>query len=257
MQTEGRFKRGIREILLKKRDAIKLIEKTTKETAIRKRLFALTDFKKAKNILFYASFRSEVDTIQCIRDALKIKKMVALPCVDSEKKELRLYWIKNLSELKLGYMGIQEPKNVKSRELFLQDIDIVILPGAGFDTDGTRLGYGHGFYDKLLLKPRKPATTVALAFEEQIVPRVPKNSHDVKIDKIITEKRTIDCKKVERRKKMNNPAASCGVSKSKQVESPDVIDPQIVVKAVIPASSKPESSSFKKDSGFPLNRLRE
>ncbi len=195
MQIDGRYKRGIREILLKKRDGIGHIEKKMKEAAIRKRLYALTDFKKAKSILLYASFRSEVDTMQCIRHALKIKKMAALPRVDSRKKELKLYEIKDISELKPGYMGIQEPKTVKSREVGLNDIDIVIIPGAGFDTEGNRLGYGHGFYDKLLSKSRKPVTTVALAFEEQIIPKVPKDSHDVKIDKIITENRVINCKK--------------------------------------------------------------
>ncbi len=206
MQTEGRFKRGIREILLKKRGGIDHIEKKTKEAAIRKRLFTSTVFKKAKSILFYASFRSEVDTMQCIQHALMMKKMIALPRVDSRKKELRLYEIKGLSDLKPGYMGIQEPRTLKSREVGLKDIDIVIIPGAGFDVEGNRLGYGHGFYDKLLSgkskrfsKSQRRFTTVALAFEEQIIPRVPKDIHDVKIDKIITENRVIDCKKVESR----------------------------------------------------------
>ncbi|OGW75299.1 MAG: hypothetical protein A3J72_01900 [Nitrospirae bacterium RIFCSPHIGHO2_02_FULL_40_19] len=81
------MKRGIREALLKKRNSIKPEEKKKKESAIRKRLFASVDFKKAKSILFYASFKSEVDTIKCIQHAVKLKKMIALPCIDREKKE--------------------------------------------------------------------------------------------------------------------------------------------------------------------------
>ncbi len=189
------MKRGVREALLKKRSSVTPEEKKKKESAIRKRLFASVDFKKAKSILFYASFRSEVDTIKCIRHALKLKKMIALPCVDREKKELRLYKIKDISKLESGYMGIMEPRAAKSREKGLKNIDVAIVPGAGFDKNGNRIGYGFGYYDKLLSKSKKPVTTIALAFEEQIVSKVPNESHDVKIDKIITEKRVIDCKK--------------------------------------------------------------
>ena len=184
-----------REALLKKRNSIKPEEKKKKESAIRKRLFASVDFKKAKSILFYASFKSEVDTIKCIQHAVKLKKMIALPCIDREKKELRLYKIKDISELESGYMGIMEPRAAKSREKGLKNIDVAIVPGAGFDKNGNRIGYGFGYYDKLLSKSEKPVTTIALAFEEQIVSKVPNESHDVKIDKIITEKRVINCKK--------------------------------------------------------------
>jgi 5-formyltetrahydrofolate cyclo-ligase len=199
------LKRGIREALLKKRNGIKLAEKKAKETAIRKRLFALSDFKKARDILFYSSFRSEVDTMRCIKHAIKLKKNIALPVVDEKKKELKLYKIKDISELVSGYMGILEPGITKGRETGLKEMDAVIIPGAGFDIRGNRLGYGFGYYDKLLSKPKnvkersslrvkRHFTTIALAFEEQIVPRVPGEIHDVKVDKIVTDKRVINCK---------------------------------------------------------------
>ena len=192
------MKSGIRALLLKKRNSIKLTEKKLKENAIRKRLFSLHDIKKAKNILFYVSFQSEVDTIHCIQRTFKLKKHVVLPLVESKKRELRLYEIKNLSDLRPGYMGIQEPLVKKNREKFLNDIELVIIPGAGFDMEGNRLGYGFGYYDKLLSKSQGHITTIALAFEEQVVPNLPKESHDVQIDKIITEKRVINCTKGKR-----------------------------------------------------------
>ncbi|MBI4698614.1 MAG: 5-formyltetrahydrofolate cyclo-ligase [Nitrospirae bacterium] len=195
------MKRGIRAVLLKKRDNIKAVEKSNKEKAISKTLFALTEFRKAGTILFYASFRSEVTTMQIIKEALDMNKKIALPVVENEKKELRLYRINDLSELESGYMGILEPSVRINRKITLRDIDLVIIPGAGFDEKGNRLGYGHGFYDKLLSKKSlrtsnsmKHYTTVALAFEEQMIPKVPEDVHDVRVDKIITEKRVIDCK---------------------------------------------------------------
>lgn len=201
------LKKSIRQNLLKKRDRIGPKEKKKKDAEIRKRLYASTDFRKAKSILFYASFRSEAATIQCIVHALKLKKMVMLPLVNRKRKTLRIFQIKNVSDLKSGFMGIPEPEAKKINERRLNDLDIAIIPGAGFDPEGNRLGYGAGYYDKLLSGIRGQGlgvsrkelipspVLIALAFEEQIVPRIPSERHDVKMDKIITEKRTIVCGK--------------------------------------------------------------
>jgi 5-formyltetrahydrofolate cyclo-ligase len=189
------LKKNLRENILRKRDRIEPKDKRKKEASIRKRLYASTDFRKAKSILFYASFRSEAATIQCIAHALKLKKMIMLPLVDRKKKTLRIFQIKNVSDLKSGFMGIPEPEAQKINERRLNDLDIAIIPGAGFDLKGNRLGYGAGYYDKLLSKSKKNIIKIALAFEEQIVPEIPSEKHDIKMDMIITEKRTIDCKK--------------------------------------------------------------
>lgn len=187
------MKKNLRNKLLKKRDGIKPEEKKLKEAAIRKRLFAMVDFKVAKNILFYASFRSEVDTMASLKRTFKQRKKVAFPRVDEKKRKLILYRIKNVSELVSGYMGIPEPGITRGRKVNLKDIDVVIVPGAGFDVRGNRLGYGFGYYDKLLSKSKRHITTIALAFEEQIVPEVPNEKHDIEVDKIVTDKRIINC----------------------------------------------------------------
>lgn len=187
------MKKNLRNILLKKREGIKPEEKKVKEAAIRKRLFALVDFKAAENILFYASFRSEVDTMASLKRTFKQRKKVALPLVDEKRRKLFLYRIKDVSELVSGYMGIPEPGITRGRKVNLKDIDVVIVPGAGFDVRGNRLGYGFGYYDKLLSKSKRHIITIALAFEEQIVPEAPNEKHDIKIDRIVTDKRIINC----------------------------------------------------------------
>mgnify|MGYP001559702379 FL=1 len=209
------MKKSLRYKLLEKRDSLQAEKKKIKETAIRKRLFALKEFKDAGSILFYASFRSEVDTMLSIKNALKLNRRVILPVVDSKKRELNLYEIKDVSELAAGYMGIPEPYITRKRKINLADIDIAIVPGAGFDVKGNRIGYGAGYYDKLLSGTRAqvagvskkeltpdpqspPPFLIALAFDEQIVPLIPDERHDVKMDKIITDKRTIDCRKNRR-----------------------------------------------------------
>ena len=191
------MKRTLRENLLRKRDGIKPEKKHVKEASIRKRLYASADFRKAKSIMFYASFRSEAATMPCIIHALKLKKMVLLPLVDRKRKTLRIFQISELSELGPGFMGIPEPKVKRTRERHLNDIGVVIVPGAGFDSEGNRLGYGAGYYDRLLSKAKRDITKIALAFEEQIVPEIPGEKHDIKMDKVITDKRIIDCRRIK------------------------------------------------------------
>lgn len=124
-----------------------------------------------------------------IRRALASGKRVVLPKVKG--KELELFEIRNLdSDVSPGAWGIPEPRG--SALVRLDELDVIIVPGAAFDARGNRLGYGAGFYDKLLSAFKK--LTIAVAFEEQIVPKVPADPHDVPVQKIVTEKRIIEAK---------------------------------------------------------------
>ncbi len=191
------MKKKIRARLLRKRDSIPPELKVQKEAAIEKRLFELEEFKRATRLMAYVSFRSEVDTTRFLQDVINSGKKLVLPAVDSRHKVLRLYEIKETSELEYGYMGILEPGVREDRAVALSDVDLVIIPGAGFDLKGNRLGYGGGYYDKLLsLSPgpqSPPHLLVALAFEEQIVDEIPSEPHDIKMDIIITDNRLIRC----------------------------------------------------------------
>ena len=193
------MKKRIREKLLKQRDSIPPELKSEKEFEIKDRLFSSDFFKNAQSILMYVSFRSEVDTREYLDDIIKLGKKLVLPLVDTRHKVLKLYEVKDSNELKAGYMGIPEPGILRYRRCPLKDIDLVIIPGTGFDPKGNRLGYGGGYYDKLLsLESRELAevdhiTTVALAFEEQIGEKIPSEPHDIKVDMIVTDKKIIQC----------------------------------------------------------------
>jgi 5-formyltetrahydrofolate cyclo-ligase len=139
--------------------------------------------------MFFASFRTEVETGAMIRRVLSSGKRVVLPKVQG--KELALYEIHDFDhDVVPGAWGIPEPKAAKPARL--EDIDLMIMPGAAFDASGNRVGYGAGFYDKLL--PAFKNMTIALAFEAQIVQAVPSDPHDVPVNKIVTEKRIIEVK---------------------------------------------------------------
>jgi len=185
------MKKIIRKEVLRKRDEIPPEVRFQKDALIKKTLLLLSVFTKAKTVLIYASFRSEVETLSMIKDSLMTGKRVVLPKVDREKHMLKLYEIKDMGELKSGYMGIPEPSLPDERLVNLNEIDIVIIPGAAFDYSGNRLGYGAGYYDILLSGRKRRMPVIALAYEEQIVDSIPAEDHDVKVDMIVTDKRVI------------------------------------------------------------------
>jgi len=103
--------------------------------------------------------------------------------------------IKNFDELEPGYYNILTPKQEFIRYIDPSEIDLVIVPGAVFDREGYRVGYGGGYYDKFLSsKIRKDISKIAIAFDLQIVDKVPREEHDISVDYIITEKEIIKCK---------------------------------------------------------------
>jgi 5-formyltetrahydrofolate cyclo-ligase len=183
------LKRAIREDALKKRDAIPLIVKKAKTLAIKDKLLAIEEFRIAKSVLFYASFRSEVDTSGLIEEAISIGKRVILPKVTGDGNSLTKHSINGMHETSSGYMGIPEP--VTDSCCNVEVIDFIIVPGVAFDERGGRIGYGGGYYDRLLPRVKGLRTIAALAFEEQIFDDIPRAEHDVDMDIILTDRRTI------------------------------------------------------------------
>lgn len=180
------MKKELRKQSLAARFDLPIEERLAKSSRIERLLFDLPEFRAARVVLFYASFRTEVETRGMIRRALDEGKRVVLPKVKG--KELALYEIRDLDQdVAPGAWEIPEPVNGKPVDV--RSVDIIIMPGAVFDEQGNRLGYGAGFYDRLLAGYQ--GATVALAFEVQVVPAVPSAKHDVPVKKIVTEKRVI------------------------------------------------------------------
>jgi len=186
----------IRKEVLHLRNLINQETKKYKDRKINELLTGLPEFMQSHTVLLYASFRSEVETTGLIEHCLTVGKVTVLPKVDSSLSQLRLYEIKDIKEICLGYFGIPEPDVSEHRSMKAEDMDLIIVPGVAFDKNCKRLGYGKGFYDKLLSEVRiqKPEVRIiGLAYEEQIMESIPYESHDIRMDKIITDKRIIDC----------------------------------------------------------------
>jgi 5-formyltetrahydrofolate cyclo-ligase len=185
------MKNSIRKEILKKRDDIPQKIKTDKNAIIKKRLFSLHEFMNAEIVCFYASFRSEVETLTMIKESLAMGKRVVLPKVQIKGRRVALCEIKDINELSTGHMGIPEPTLLNEHALLIDEVDLIVIPGVAFDYSGNRLGYGGGYYDMLLAQRKKKAPIIALAYEEQLVDEIPSEPHDIKVDMIITDKRLI------------------------------------------------------------------
>lgn len=159
--------------------------------------FLKTDlYKSANTIMAYIDFRNEVKTEKIIKTAIADGKRIVIPISVVESRELILSELINYDiELELGAYGILEPKEEYMREVDPKIVDIVLIPGVAFDERGFRVGYGAGYYDRFLEKVRPDTKKIALSFELQMVDRAFEDSHDVPVDMIITEERTITCKR--------------------------------------------------------------
>ncbi len=96
-----------------------------------------------------------------------------------------------MDELELGMYRILEPtesmRTVERKKLQPTDLDLVMVPGVAFDRNGGRTGHGKGYYDKLLQHARLDAPLIALSFECQLFDKIPAESHDIFMDKVVTE----------------------------------------------------------------------
>lgn len=177
-------KKSIRDKILKIRDGLSIDERKKYDEEIYNKVIESKYYKEAKNIFIFVSYKTEVDTHKIIKTALDQGKTICVPKVISKKDGMYVAIINNFSDLKPGKYGILEPSE-ESVKVLEEDIDLVLVPGAVFDKEGGRIGYGGGFYDRFLVKLRKDVPKIALAYDIQIIDKVPMDELDVRIDGII------------------------------------------------------------------------
>jgi 5-formyltetrahydrofolate cyclo-ligase len=153
------------------------------------KFLAQREYSNAQTVMFYVDVRTEVRTRQSFAEALTHGKRIVIPfCVESE---LELFHLESMDELSIGMYKILEPReDLRSREdkrVEVLELDLIMVPGVAFDRSGARMGHGFGYYDKLLEHARPDCPLVALAFECQLFPEIPVGSHDIYMDKVVTE----------------------------------------------------------------------
>ena len=190
----------IRKKLLALREQLSPDTRAACSEAISARIVKLEVYRQAGTVLGYMNFGTEFASELWIQQVLADGKRLALPRVNRHTNQLDLYWVDDLeNQLEPGLWGIREPVVERCERLTtLNEVEFALLPGVAFGRNGARLGYGGGFYDKLLARQgggngaHKPALAAA-AFALQIVEQIPQEATDVKVEWIITEHETIAC----------------------------------------------------------------
>ena len=195
MQT---LKRSLRKSILSLRDQLPSDAKTAHDAAILVRLLQMPEYRRAQTLMGYMNFGSEFASEHWAARVLKDGKRLILPRVNRHTNMLDLYWVDDLeNQLAPGLWGIREPVVERCERLnAINEVEFALLPGIAFSRNGARLGYGGGFYDKLLAPAgrSRPVLTVA-AYGLQVVEALPQEETDVGVEWIITESEIIHCRK--------------------------------------------------------------
>ena len=168
-----------REIRARKR-AMTEEEIETRSAKLAQLFFASEAYQNAKTIYGYLPYNQEVRTVPMLERALKDGKKVAVPKVYGE--EMKFLYLDDLNAVAKGYAGIPEP--IADEPVAQDKTALVLMPGLAFDTQGHRIGYGGGFYDKFLAaEPNHP--TLALCYEFQMLPKLDVENHDIPVDTVL------------------------------------------------------------------------
>ena len=185
-EDKRNLKAEVRKSCLAQRAALGEKERESKSRVIQQKLQDSPEFQQAQTVMLFLNFRDEVETTALAEATIACKKKLVLPRCAPHGILLPIEVRDLISDLESGAWEIREPK-LTNGEVEPSEIDLIIVPGAGFDLHGNRLGYGGGYYDRffMLLNPLTPR--VALGFECQVIEQVPVDKHDVKMTMLITE----------------------------------------------------------------------
>ncbi len=180
----------IRKRILSDRKQLDLLTYIRLSQQVQQQLIGSDCFSRAKNLALYSPINNEVATEQLFAAAESFDKRVCYPRVKGDALEFIV--VDSVNELVPGVFGVAEP--MRGEKLFVEELDLIVVPGVAFDLAGYRLGYGYGYYDRQLVETGSDVVTVGLCFEFQLCDDLlPNEAHDQRLDFIATETRFIPC----------------------------------------------------------------
>ncbi|MDO4731341.1 MAG: 5-formyltetrahydrofolate cyclo-ligase [Clostridia bacterium] len=162
-------------------------DKGSKDEAIVKNLKAAVNIDFYNKIFVYLPMKYEPDITGFIKYALSAGKKVAAPVCDKRSCDMEFYLFDNIESLDSGRFGIKEPKAETKKLVYMQKQDVCIVPGIAFDENGSRLGYGKGFYDRYFSKVKHSVLKVGVCYQDCFSKKLPCDEFDQKTDIVITE----------------------------------------------------------------------
>lgn len=181
-------KNELRKMILNIRNNMTKDQVLEKSSLIINKLASSKEYKNSKTVFIYMDFRNEVMTSELIKQMLNEGKRVVIPYTDTVNTIIIPALLHDLeNDLVVCSFGYLEPKKEKIVPVDPKEFDLIIVPGVVFDKKLNRVGFGKGYYDRILINKRSDTKAVAIAYELQVLNKVPYEEHDVKMDMIITE----------------------------------------------------------------------
>ncbi len=155
------------------------------EQLTKRGLFELA--KTTGDVAIYMSLPEEPPTQDLITAVSQLGRNVWLPRINGDD----LLWVKNPTNFEVGPYGIKEPLGEALLAKDLTALGAIVLPALAVDVNGTRLGKGKGFYDRVLVKLDEKVKRIVLLFDLEFILEIPRESHDQPIHTIATPYRSI------------------------------------------------------------------
>ncbi|KAM6425786.1 5-formyltetrahydrofolate cyclo-ligase-like isoform 2-T2 [Liasis olivaceus] len=190
-------KRALRAELKRRLKELSEAEKLRQSRLLAGKVMAHPRYLASQRIAVFLSMLDEVRTNELIKDIFQKGKECFIPRYkphSSHMDMVKLASFEEIASLPLTSWNIHQPaeNDVREDALAVADgLDLILVPGLGFDTTGNRLGRGKGYYDTYLQRclqhPKGKPYTIALAFQEQICSLIPVSETDMKVDEILFE----------------------------------------------------------------------
>ncbi len=167
------------------------------DKSIFENIVSITEYQICRQVLTYVSTNIEVDTLNLIEQAFRDGKNVAVPKSLDKNGNMEFYGINSFDDLEQGYFGIFEPVPDRCERISVSERAVCIIPALSYDSEGYRLGYGKGFYDRFLSEHRN-ILKIGICYSECMEKHLPHEEYDIPADMVITEKFVEDHRKEKR-----------------------------------------------------------
>ena len=186
MSSGKEAKQRLRREMLAIRRSLSAEEIKKGSEAIAAYFCAWPKYRVAKVVMFYLPMADEPQTAALIEDAWRAGKKVSVPLMGEVYGVMEAAALDGWDSLVTGRLGLKMPDPAKTRRIDPVDIELVVVPGVAFDATGRRVGMGAGYYDRFLPQAAS-ACRMGFAWSSQIVPEVPAEEHDVRMEYLLTE----------------------------------------------------------------------
>ena len=194
-------KAHLRRRIIRLRDALDAAQHGCFSQRIICQLLEFGPYKSATTVLLFAGVRSEVDTKLLVAQSLSQGKKVVMPRCIPQRRGLSLLRINSWDDLSPSFYGLLEPSPFADT-VSSSDLEAIVVPAVAFSADGYRIGYGGGYYDRLLAGLQMNVTIIGVAFGLQLISEPFAEQHDEPVDYLFTENGLLECFKIRKLKMM-------------------------------------------------------